>query len=122
MKGVDFSKGRVTVALCSVDMRCGYQRLADIAYAYHFDAGLYSQYLRGYAEARGVRRTEGKVVDIDWRATRLITGNSSLAGCSYSTSSSFPSRHALALSNWDPAKAPLRRHAGTTEAWCRGTT
>ena len=34
MKGVDFSKGRVTVALCSVDMRCGYQRLADIAYAY----------------------------------------------------------------------------------------
>ena len=37
--------------------------LADIAYAYHFDAGLYAQFLRRYAEARGVQRIEGKVVD-----------------------------------------------------------
>src|SRR5450755_656665 len=37
--------------------------LANIAYAYHFDAGLYARFLRGYAEARGVRRTEGKVVN-----------------------------------------------------------
>src|SRR5450432_293858 len=37
--------------------------LANIAYAYHFYAGLYARFLRGYAEARGVRRTEGKVVN-----------------------------------------------------------
>ncbi len=35
--------------------------LANIAYSYQFDAGLYAAYLRRYAEARGVKRTEGKI-------------------------------------------------------------
>ncbi len=37
--------------------------ISDIAYAYHFDAGLFARYLRSYSEARGVTRVEGKIVD-----------------------------------------------------------
>jgi tryptophan halogenase len=38
--------------------------LADIAYAYHFDAALYARYLRELSEQRGVRHTEGRIVHV----------------------------------------------------------
>jgi tryptophan halogenase len=43
--------------------------LADIAYAYHFDATLYARYLRELAEQRGAQRIEGKVVRVNQRAS-----------------------------------------------------
>lgn len=38
--------------------------LSKIAYAYHFDAGLYAKFLRQYAEGLGVVRVEGKVTSV----------------------------------------------------------
>jgi tryptophan halogenase len=46
----------------------GNSPLADIAYAFHFDAFLYAKFLRGYAEERGVVRQEGKIVSVNQRA------------------------------------------------------
>jgi tryptophan 7-halogenase len=41
------------------------QDMPQLAYAYHFDAGLYARFLRNYAEQRGVVRVEGRIAHVD---------------------------------------------------------
>jgi tryptophan halogenase len=54
---------------------------ATFDYAYHLDASLYARFLRGFAEARGVVRVEGRIVDValdpergDVESVRLQSG------------------------------------------------
>lgn len=44
--------------------RVGKTQMGGLSYAYHFDAGLYAQYLRDFSENLGVKRREGRVVDV----------------------------------------------------------
>ena len=45
-------------------VEAGDSPLSDIGYAFQFDAGRYAQYLRDYAEQRGVQRIEGTVSQV----------------------------------------------------------
>lgn len=50
----------------------GNSPLSNIAYAFHFDAGLFAAYLRELAENWGVQRTEGEVLSVQQRADGFI--------------------------------------------------
>lgn len=64
----------------------GNSPLAEIAHAFHFDAGLYAAYLRRYAEARGVRRIEGRISGATTRPANghideiVLTGGQRIGG------------------------------------------
>ncbi|MFZ5616451.1 MAG: tryptophan halogenase family protein [Pseudomonadota bacterium] len=46
------------------DSRLSNTPLADLDFAYHFDASLLARFLRGESEGRGVERIEGRIVDV----------------------------------------------------------
>lgn len=48
---------------------------STFAYAYHFDAALYAGFMRDFATKRGVKRTEGRVTEVQQNAERgNVTG------------------------------------------------
>ena len=63
--------------------------LADLAYAFHFDASLYARYLRRFAEARGVKRIEGRVVDVSLHEANGYISKLTLAGGEHVTGEFF---------------------------------
>ncbi|MDR6113202.1 MULTISPECIES: tryptophan 7-halogenase [unclassified Sphingomonas] len=48
--------------------------LSGLAYAYHFDAGLYAAFLRRRAEADGVARVEGRIVAVERHENGDVAG------------------------------------------------
>ncbi|MDE2184561.1 MAG: tryptophan 7-halogenase [Alphaproteobacteria bacterium] len=72
--GDDFDLGDLSVpTLMAWTDRCAQPHpdpkspFAAFLYAYQFDASLYARFLRGYAESRGVRRTNARIVDVKLR-------------------------------------------------------
>ncbi|QNN65157.1 tryptophan 7-halogenase [Sphingomonas rhizophila] len=62
----DYSMSGAAAAQCRFAWPTGQPNspLNALSYAFHFDASLYGQFLRGFAEARGVERIEGRIVEI----------------------------------------------------------
>lgn len=107
-------------------------------YAYHFDAVLYAGFLRTLALRRGVRRTEGKVVEVQRRADGgvgrlLLAGGHVIEGDLFIDCSGFASLllgRALAepfvdFSHWLPVDrawaCPVERGGGALAAHTRAT-
>ncbi len=104
-----------------------------LRYAYHFDAALYAQYLRRYAEQRGVKRVEGKVCEVikapetgDLTGVRLENGKT-VTGQFFFDCTGFRSlllSQALEVPwvdwrHWLPCDRALRSRVSTTVHCCR---
>ncbi len=68
----DISAYSVNALACRANRFAREVRLPDlpalqVAYAYHFDAGLYARFLRRESERRGVTRTEGRITHVEQR-------------------------------------------------------
>ena len=80
LKGLKKGIAREFGEYCNEWLAARHERFAvlpnqNLNYAYHFDASLYARFLRQMAEADGVVRREGKIVDVEQNAeSGFITG------------------------------------------------
>ncbi len=120
------------------DLRVPGAPASYLRYAYHFDATLYARFLRDYAEARGVKRIEGKIVEAlqapetgNLTAVRLSDGRT-VEGDFFFDCSGFRSlllgkTLAVPWVDWhhwlpcDSALAIASRHVGDPPAYTRST-
>jgi tryptophan halogenase len=61
----DYNFNIAAARLGRMSTNAGTNTIAELAYAYHFDASLFARMLRGYAEERGVKRVEGLIGDVE---------------------------------------------------------
>jgi len=69
----EYNLSHVAARLNRFGLGTGRGALPGLRYAYHLDASLYARYLRRYAEARGVSRTEGMVAAINRRDDGFVS-------------------------------------------------
>lgn len=119
------------------DVRVAGAPASYLRYAYHFDATLYARHLRQYAEARGVKRVEGKVGEVllepeSGRVSGLrLTRGETITGEFFFDCTGFRSLLLGALgvpwvdwSHWlpcDGALAVASQHAGPPRPYTRAT-
>lgn len=103
----------------------------DLAYAYHFDASLFAKMLRGYAEERGVTRTEGMILDVERNGENgditalLLNGERRIAGNLFIDCTGFRSLLLgktlgvpyLDWSKWLPCNSALAVPCGSSDAF-----
>ena len=69
----EYNLSHVAARLNRFGLGTGRGALPGLRHAYHLDASLYARYLRRYAEARGVSRTEGMVAAINRRDDGFVS-------------------------------------------------
>jgi tryptophan halogenase len=127
----DYNFNIAAARLGRMATNAGSETIADLAYAYHFDASLFAAMLRRYAEERGVSRVEGMIVDAERNgetgdiAALLLNGERRVSGTLFVDCTGFRSVLLgktlgvpyLDWTNWLPCDSALAVPCQSSEAF-----